>query len=214
MARKGVLGFCWRRLPSVLFRTQRAARRLLFLAFILPLSFFPLRAQLQQPFVFSTDLTNPSSIDVYTRNDITGVLTPVVGSPFPSREPVSVMTLDFKGRFLFTASSNVSKISMFTVNPDREPFKRFPIRRLLPLPPTSVSLRGEHWTISLCRRFCQPAAGCQRRRDLSNRSGKSRFDSVIGRSHESSGTVPQRGNASQREVLLCVSYGSKRRGAR
>jgi len=136
MARKGVLGFCWRRLPSVLFRTQRAARRLLLLAFILPLSFFPLRAQLQQPFVFSTDLTNPSSIDVYTRNDITGVLTPLVGSPFPSREPVSVMTLDFKGRFLFTASSNVSKISMFTVNPDRERFKRFPIRRLLPLRPT------------------------------------------------------------------------------
>ncbi len=78
----------------------------------------PARAQLQQPFVFSADPANPKSVAVYTRNDLTGILTPVPGSPFPSKEPVNVMTLDFKGRFLFTASYNPSNISMFTVDPN------------------------------------------------------------------------------------------------
>src|SRR6266852_9430335 len=76
----------------------------------------PARAQLQQPFVFTVNPANPLGIAVYTRNDLTGILTPVPGSPFPSKEPVNVMTLDFKGRFLFTASFNPSKISMFTVD--------------------------------------------------------------------------------------------------
>ena len=75
------------------------------------------RTQLQQPFVFSGDPANPKGIAVYARNDLTGVLTPVPGSPFPSREAVNVMTLDFKARFLFTATYNPSKISMFTVDP-------------------------------------------------------------------------------------------------
>src|SRR5260370_32621722 len=61
----------------------------------------PARAQLQQPFVFTVNPVNPLSIAVYTRNDLTGVLTPIPGSPFPSKEPVNVITLDFKGRFLF-----------------------------------------------------------------------------------------------------------------
>jgi tetratricopeptide (TPR) repeat protein len=76
------------------------------------------RTQLQQPFVFAADPANPKSVDVYTRNDLTGVLTPVPGSPFPSREEVNVMTLDFTARFLFTATHNPSKISMFTVDPN------------------------------------------------------------------------------------------------
>jgi len=42
----------------------------------------------------------------------------VPGSPFPSKEPVNVMSLDFAGRFLFTACNNPSKISMFTVDPN------------------------------------------------------------------------------------------------
>jgi len=126
MARKGISDFCWRRLPGVLMRTQRAALRFLLLALLLTLCSSTVRAQLQQPFVFSTDLTNPSSIDVYTRNDITGALTPVTGSPFPSKEPVSVMALDFKGRFLFTASTSLSKISMFTVNPDTGALQEVP----------------------------------------------------------------------------------------
>jgi hypothetical protein len=62
------------------------------------------RAQLQQPFAFCGDPANPKGIAVYTRNDLTGVLTPVPGSPFPSREAVNVMTLDFKARFLFAAT--------------------------------------------------------------------------------------------------------------
>ncbi len=78
----------------------------------------PARAQLQQPFVFSANPANPKSVAVYTRNDLTGILTPVPGSPFPSKEPVNVMALDFKGRFLFTASYNPSNISMFVVDPN------------------------------------------------------------------------------------------------
>jgi len=75
------------------------------------------RAQFQSAFVFAPD---PKGVAVYTRNDITGILTPVAGSPFPSREAVNVMTLDFSGRFLFTANRNLSagKISMFTVDPN------------------------------------------------------------------------------------------------
>ncbi len=73
-------------------------------------------AQFSSAFVFAPD---PKGVAVYIRNDITGVLTPVPGSPFPSKEPVNVMTLDFAGRFLFTASStNPGKISMFTVDPN------------------------------------------------------------------------------------------------
>src|SRR5882762_6671260 len=78
----------------------------------------PAHAQLQSAFVFAADPANPKSVSVYTRNDVTGILTPVAGSPFPSKEPVNVMTLDFKGRFLFTASYNPSKVSMFIVDPN------------------------------------------------------------------------------------------------
>ena len=86
----------------------------------------PARAQLQQPFVFSANPVNPKSVAVYTRNDLTGILTPVPGSPFPSKEPVNVMTLDFKGRFLFTASSNPSTISMFSVDPNTGALQEVP----------------------------------------------------------------------------------------
>jgi hypothetical protein len=78
----------------------------------------PARAQLQQPFVFAVDPVNSRTIDVFTRNDLTGVLTRVAGSPFPSKESVNVMTIDFKGRFLFTASYNPSNVSMFTIDPN------------------------------------------------------------------------------------------------
>jgi hypothetical protein len=78
----------------------------------------PARAQLQHPFVFAVDPANARSIDVFTRNDLTGVLTPVAGSPFPSKKTVNVMTIDFKGRFLFTASYNPSDVSMFTIDPN------------------------------------------------------------------------------------------------
>jgi hypothetical protein len=86
----------------------------------------PAYAQFQQPFVFAADPANPLRIDVYTRNDLTGVLTPVPGSPFPSKETVDVLTLDFKGRFLFTASYNPSKISMFTVDPNTGALQEVP----------------------------------------------------------------------------------------
>src|ERR1700730_658907 len=60
-----------------------------------------LRAQFQSAFVFAAD---PAGVAVYTRNDVTGVLTPVAGSPFPSKEAVTSIALDFTGRYLFTAN--------------------------------------------------------------------------------------------------------------
>ena len=69
-------------------------------------------AQLQQPFVFQN---NGASVFAGIRNDITGAITEVNGSPFPSRVVNEVYALDFKGRYLFAASSS-SKVSMFTVD--------------------------------------------------------------------------------------------------
>src|SRR5260370_15502981 len=86
----------------------------------------PARAQLQPAFVFSANPANPKSVAVYTRNDLTGILTAVPGSPFPSKESVNVMTLDFKWRFLFTASSNPSTISMFSVDPNTGALQEVP----------------------------------------------------------------------------------------
>ena len=104
------------------------SKMLRLLAFLMGLFLYsiPVCAQLQQPFVFTVNPANPLSIAVYTRNDLTGILTPVPGSPFPSRESVNVMTLDFKGRFLFTASFNPSKISMFTVDPNTGALQEVP----------------------------------------------------------------------------------------
>lgn len=56
------------------------------------------QAQLQQPFVFS------SGGAVALRNDQTGALTPVSGSPFPVSG--GTITLDVKGRFLFVPALN------------------------------------------------------------------------------------------------------------
>jgi hypothetical protein len=81
------------------------------------------RAQFQSAFVFAAD---PNGVAVYTRNDVSGVLTPVAGSPFPSKEAVSSMTLDFKGRYLFTANRTNSKISMFTIDPDTGALQEVP----------------------------------------------------------------------------------------
>src|SRR5260370_9711480 len=77
----------------------------------------PARAQLQQAFVFSANPANPKRVAVYTRNDLTGLLTPVPGSPFPGNEPVNVMTLDFKGRFFFTAHRHPTTLSHFIAIP-------------------------------------------------------------------------------------------------
>jgi 6-phosphogluconolactonase (cycloisomerase 2 family) len=74
----------------------------------------PVSAQLNQPFVFDTGPGPGPGVSAYIRNDTTGALTPVSGSPFPSRVPTGGFALDFKGRFLFSASSNT--VSMFTVD--------------------------------------------------------------------------------------------------
>src|SRR5258708_12098787 len=92
-------------LPSSDLCTARAeystALRLLALLIVLFLYSFPAREQLQQPFVFTVNPANPLSIAVYTRNDLTAILTPVPGSPFPRSEPVKSITLCFNCHFLF-----------------------------------------------------------------------------------------------------------------
>jgi len=109
-------------LPHAASRLGRAGSSTLLRSLTLITALFicaiPARAQLQSTFVFAANPANPNSVAVYTRNDVTGVLTPVPGSPFASKEPVNVMTLDFAGRFLFTASNSPSKVSMFTVDPN------------------------------------------------------------------------------------------------
>jgi hypothetical protein len=86
----------------------------------------PSHAQFQQPFVFAADPNGPGpGILVYTRNDVTGVLTPVSGSPFPSREPVNRLALDFKGRFLFVATS-LNHIEMYAVDPNTGALQEVP----------------------------------------------------------------------------------------
>jgi hypothetical protein len=86
----------------------------------------PARAQFQQPFVFAIDNNGPGpGILVYTRNDITGVLSPVPGSPFPSREPVNELALDFKGRFLFVGTS-VDHIEMYIIDPNTGALQEVP----------------------------------------------------------------------------------------
>ncbi|MGB8473655.1 MAG: choice-of-anchor D domain-containing protein [Candidatus Acidiferrum sp.] len=67
------------------------------------------RAQFQQPLVFS------SSGAVAVRNDPTGSLTAVAGSPFlaPNQAPSSPFTIDVQGRFLFAIGSN--SIRMFQI---------------------------------------------------------------------------------------------------
>jgi DNA-binding beta-propeller fold protein YncE len=92
---------------------SRTNRALCFLCAVLAFS-SSARAQFQSAFVFAAD---PAGVAVYTRNDVTGVLTPVASSPFPSKEAVTSITLDFTGRYLFTANRATSKISLFTIDP-------------------------------------------------------------------------------------------------
>lgn len=100
---------------TVTFALSFSSRALLtFLAFAFLV--LPAGAQLQQPFVFAASSTGSGpAIAVYTRNDASGALTPVAGSPFPSREPVNRLALDFQGRFLFVATS-VNNIEMFSID--------------------------------------------------------------------------------------------------
>jgi hypothetical protein len=63
------------------------------------------RAQLQQPLVFS------SAGAVASRNDQTGALTPVAGSPFAA--PNQSLVIDVQGRFLFAIGT--SSIHMFQI---------------------------------------------------------------------------------------------------
>src|SRR4029077_12245798 len=87
------------------FFAHSNALRTLFLIGVTLLCSNLAHAQFQQPFVFS------SAGAVMTRNDQTGVLTPVTGSPFA---PASFQILDVQGRFLFGVGTN--SIHMYLVN--------------------------------------------------------------------------------------------------
>jgi len=104
------LGEALRVLIALFSRTKRA----IFFCCAVLASSSSSPAQFQSAFVFAAD---PIGVAVYTRNDVTGVLTPVAGSPFSSKEVVTSMALDFTGRYLFASNRTNSKISMFTVDP-------------------------------------------------------------------------------------------------
>lgn len=93
---------------------SNAVRAVLFLSVILAAG-LPASAQFQQPFVFST------SGAVMTRNDQTGVLTTVAGSPYAAAD---FQTLDVQGRFLFGLGTN--SISMYQVNSTTGAFSQVP----------------------------------------------------------------------------------------
>jgi hypothetical protein len=87
-------------------------------SWLLLLLFFctiPAHAQFQQPLVFST------AGAVMTRNDQTGVLTPVQGSPYAAAQ---FQTLDVQGRFLFGVGTN--SIHMYQVNSTTGAFSEVP----------------------------------------------------------------------------------------
>ena len=93
------------RLQMPVFLGLRAASFLYYLSFIL-LWAAPARAQLQQPFVYTT------GGGIATRNDSTGALTPTAASPLPVLGfPV---VIDAKGRFLFAAGND--SIHMYQVD--------------------------------------------------------------------------------------------------
>ena len=95
-------------------RQAHALRALFFLGTVLA-GAIPASAQFQQPFVFST------SGAVMTRNDQTGVLTTVPGSPYTAAD---FQTLDVQGRFLFGLGTN--SIRMFQVNSTTGAFSEVP----------------------------------------------------------------------------------------
>src|SRR5260370_29172262 len=66
----------------------------------------PARAQLQQPFVFAANPANPKSVAVYTRNDLTGILTAAPRLPPSSLEPVAGANTDFTRRVYFNPTNN------------------------------------------------------------------------------------------------------------
>jgi hypothetical protein len=82
---------------------RRAIFSLLCLAlFALLLASSPLPAQTQQPYLFATAQVNSSpAVGVFTRNDATGALSEVAGSPFPLLTPNCYpATMEPKARYL------------------------------------------------------------------------------------------------------------------
>jgi hypothetical protein len=137
----------------------------------------PAHAQFQQPFVFSAS-AGPggagSGISVFTRNDITGVLAPVPGSPFLSRAPVNELALDFKGRFLFVGTS-ANNIEMYTIDPNTGALQEVPHSPIrLPYYLGPVSFHRKQWPVSVRSRPPQQfPSQRQRNRVLSDRHSSS-----------------------------------------
>ncbi len=82
-----------------------AVTQVVFLLFWFMAMAVPAQAQFQQPLVFS------SGGAIVVRNDQTGALTPVSGSPFPATN--QTLTLDVKGRYLF--GIGVNSIHMYAI---------------------------------------------------------------------------------------------------
>jgi hypothetical protein len=115
MATQSVLGSA---LPLVCLARNPRRSKAFRSSWLWPLLFLcsiPAHAQFQQPFVFST------AGAVLTRNDQTGVLTPVQGSPFAAAQ---FQTLDVQGRFLFGVGTN--SIHMYQINSTTGAFSEVP----------------------------------------------------------------------------------------
>jgi hypothetical protein len=88
-------------------RSKKYWKALIIVVFALTSASVPsARAQLQQPLVFS------SAGAVASRNDQTGALTPVSGSPFTATN--QSLVIDVQGRYLFALGTN--SIRMFQIS--------------------------------------------------------------------------------------------------
>ena len=106
-----------------------AVTQVVFLLFWFMAMAVPAQAQFQQPLVFS------SGGAIVVRNDQTGALTPVSGSPFPATN--QTLTLDVKGRYLF--GIGVNSIHMYAITDSNTgAYERCPI---LPSLRTTLILR-------------------------------------------------------------------------
>jgi 6-phosphogluconolactonase (cycloisomerase 2 family) len=94
---------------------RRQAFSLLLLLFLLLLAVPITSAQSPQQFVYSSSQTN-SAVNGSAKNPLTGTLSALSTSPFPSRSTGGPMAIDPLGRFLFIANSATSTISMFQID--------------------------------------------------------------------------------------------------
>jgi len=103
---------------SVSISIARASAVVVFLSLLVALlAAAPISAQTTLPFVFSgATLNGGPAIAVFTRDDTTGVLTPVPNSPFAVRDAPTFFAMDVQARFLFAGCG--LRVCMYQLNKD------------------------------------------------------------------------------------------------